>query len=135
MTAKHEGSCLCGAVQYEVDGDFDGFYLCHCQRCRKGAGSAHAANLFSSTATLTWRSGEDRVTRFDLPTTRHTKCFCSTCGSGLPYRTPYGELLVVPAGGLDSKMSIRPTAHIFVGSRAAWDDALGEVPRFEGLPT
>jgi hypothetical protein len=52
----------------------------------------------------------------------------------LPYYTPNGELLVVPAGGLDSEVSIEPTAHIFVGSKAGWEEALGEVRRFEGLP-
>ena len=41
------GSCLCGAVKFEVHGDFDSFYLCHCRYCQKDTGSAHAANLFS----------------------------------------------------------------------------------------
>ena len=130
----HVGSCLCGAVRFEVTGSFDGFYLCHCQRCRKDTGSAHAANLFSSTARLQWQSGDVHVHRFDVPSTRHTKCFCVTCGSALPYHTSNGQLLVVPAGSLDSEVSVRPNAHIFVGSRAAWDSALDAIPGFEELP-
>ena len=50
----HVGSCLCGTVRFKVEGEFDSFYLCHCQHCQKDTGSAHAANLFSSSAKLIW---------------------------------------------------------------------------------
>jgi hypothetical protein len=102
MGDKHRGSCLCGAVRFEVEGDFERFYLCHCQHCRKDTGSAHAANLFSSAATLQWLSGESKVTVFNLPNTRHRHCFCSTCGSALPDLQMNGTLLKVPAGSLDT---------------------------------
>ena len=95
------GSCLCGEVTFEIEGDFDNFYLCHCSRCRKDTGSAHGANLFSSTAKLKWLSGVDKVTNFKLPSTQHNKSFCSICGSALPNIQLGGELLVVPAGSLD----------------------------------
>jgi hypothetical protein len=131
---KYSGSCLCGAVHFEVAGDFQQFYLCHCEYCRKDTGSAHAANLFSSTASLKWVSGESQVKLFTLAATRHTKCFCSTCGSALPNVQMNGELLVVPAGSLNSEVPIRPNAHIFVSSKAAWDDALEEIPMVERLP-
>ena len=53
----HKGSCLCGSIEYKVTGDFDNFFFCHCRSCRKDTGSAHAANLFSSTAELKWLKG------------------------------------------------------------------------------
>jgi hypothetical protein len=53
----------------------------------------------------------------------------------LPYRQANGALLVVPAGSLDSELSVRPNAHIFVGSKAGWDQALETVERLEGFPT
>jgi hypothetical protein len=135
MSDKHTGSCLCGAVHFEVEGDFERFYLCHCQRCRKDSGSAHGANLFSSRATLKWRCGEDKVTVFNLPNTRHRHCFCSTCGSALPDMQMNGTLLKVPAGSLDTDVLIRPDAHIFCSSKANWDDALEQVPRVDRLPS
>lgn len=46
MVNKYYGSCLCGRVSYEVSGDFDAFYLCHCSRCQKDTGSAHSAKIF-----------------------------------------------------------------------------------------
>lgn len=129
------GSCLCGEIKFEIEGDFDSFYLCHCSRCRKDTGSAHAANLFSSSAKLKWISGEDKVSNFTLPSTQHTKSFCSICGSALPNIQMAGKLLVVPAGSLDSDVSISPNAHIFVSSKANWDKDLEMVPMIDKLPT
>jgi hypothetical protein len=129
----HSGSCLCGTVNFEIAGDFDSFYLCHCQHCQKDTGSAHAANLFSQSAKLTWLAGEDAVTSYTHPGTRHNKSFCKLCGSALP-NTQIKGLLVVPAGCLDTQISMLPTAHIFTSSKAAWDGEFGELPRFAGLP-
>lgn len=134
MNNKHSGSYLCGDVRFEVTGDFERFFLCHCGRCRKDTGSAHAANLFSSTATLHWLSGEDKVRTFRVPATRHERNFCSTCGSALPGLQMNGALLVVPAGSLDSAIDIRPDAHILVASRADWDNRLEDIPGIDGLP-
>ena len=131
---QHAGSCLCGAVRFEVDGDFERFYLCHCSHCRKDTGSAHAANLFSSKARVRWLSGEERISHFRLPGTRHARSFCAVCGSALPSVQMDGALLVVPAGSLDSAVPIAPDAHIFTTSRAGWDAALERVPSREGLP-
>lgn len=131
---KHSGSCLCGAVRFEVDGDFEHFYLCHCEYCRKDTGSAHAANLFSTKAALRWLSGQDKVKEFTLPSTEHCKSFCSVCGSALPSLSMNSTLLVVPAGSLDGDISVRPNAHIFGSSRANWDQALEEVPTNERFP-
>jgi hypothetical protein len=134
MGHKHSGCCLCGEVRYEVEGDFEHFYLCHCEHCRKDTGSAHAANLFTSTGELKWLSGADKVKHFTLPSTRHSKSFCSICGSALPSIQMNGALLVVPAGSLDSKVVIRPDAHIFIASRADWDSAFEDVPQLAGQP-
>jgi len=134
MSNRHAGSCLCGAIRFEIAGEFQRFYLCHCEYCRKDTGSAHAANLFSSTASLKWVSGKDKVREFNLPATRHGKCFCGTCGSALPMKQMNGELLMVPAGSLDGEVLIRPTAHIFASRRASWDEGLEQVPTVDGFP-
>ncbi len=128
------GSCLCGGVAFEITGPFESFFLCHCSRCRKDTGSAHAANLFSTRATLTWLSGEDLVRSYQLPATRHQRSFCGTCGSALPRVQMDGALLVTPAGSLDTPLSIRPTAHICCADQAAWEQGLADAPRLDGLP-
>ncbi|MDO6564171.1 GFA family protein [Amphritea sp. 1_MG-2023] len=129
----HLGSCLCGTVSFTIKGEFDSFYFCHCHHCQKDTGSAHSANLFSQSAKLVWQSGSDAVTSFTLPDTRHNKSFCKLCGSALP-STQVAGLLIVPAGCLDTEISMLPTAQIFSSSKADWNGELGEVPEFEGLP-
>jgi hypothetical protein len=133
LMTDHFGSCLCGNVSFEIKGEFENFYLCHCKHCQKDTGSAHAANLFSNSAQLVWQSGADAVNSFTLPGTRHSKSFCNLCGSALP-STQIAGLLVVPAGCLDTEITMLPTAHIFSSRKAAWDGELGAVPKFEGLP-
>jgi hypothetical protein len=113
----------------------DQFYLCHCQRCRKGSGSAHASNLLSSNAQLTWIAGEDLVKTFRLPTTQHTRSFCLECGSALP--SYEGDLLLIPAGSLDNSpvSKLAPSAHIYMKDKAEWDEGLEHVIHFDELPS
>lgn len=134
--SETRGACLCGAVRYEIEGDFERFFLCHCSRCRKGTGTAHAANLFSSTARLHWLAGEDRVKAFTVPGTRHTRSFCADCGSAVPkMKEKDGRtMLVVPAGSLETPVALRPVAHICMDDRANWDEALETVPKLPGMP-
>ncbi|MCF7513973.1 GFA family protein [Pseudoalteromonas sp. L23] len=132
MKEMFAGSCLCGQVKYLVEGNAQGFYLCHCEYCQKDTGSAHAANLFFQNAVLTWLAGEKLITRFILPNTKHVKAFCTCCGSALPNQQPVG--LVVPAGSLDDAPSLTPTAHLFIASKAKWDEKLEQVLAFETLP-
>ena len=135
MNNTHLGSCLCEEVKFEITGNFDHFYLCHCKYCQKDTGSAHAANLFSTTAQLHWISGEQKITSFNLPSTRHGKSFCKVCGSAVPNYQMEGKLLVVPAGSLNSGLSMSPDAHIFYSSKACWDENLEHIKRFEKFPS
>ena len=128
------GSCLCGEVKFEIDGDFESFYLCHCKFCQKDTGSAHASNLFSSTAKLVWKSGRDKIKTYHLPSTKHMKAFCSNCGSALPSLQIDGKVLAVPAGSLNQDVSIKPNAHIFTSSRANWEYDLDNIMSYEQLP-
>ncbi len=131
---KHKGSCLCGDVAYEIEGDFDAFYLCHCHHCRKDTGSAHGANLFSRTAKLRWIRGEDQITTYNHLGEGHIKSFCKICGSALPNIQDSGRLVVVPAGSLDTILTMRPQGHIFMSDKAKWDSALEKVTKFQELP-
>lgn len=134
MNSKHLGSCLCERVKYEVEGIFQSFFLCHCRFCQKDTGSAYAANLFSKNSKLSWLSGESFVKTFNLPNTRHIKSFCSECGSAVPSIQSEGELIVVPAGSLDVPIQIKPNAHLFVASKARWEENLEALQAFEGFP-
>ena len=129
-----KGSCLCGKVQFEIEGEFEQFFLCHCQYCRKDTGSAHAANLFSTTARLNWIYGQDLVRTYRLPSTQHSKSFCTNCGSAVASMQMQGKLLVTPAGSLDDPITKVPDAHLFIASKAGWDNELDKVKKLDKLP-
>jgi hypothetical protein len=115
------GSCLCGAVSFEASPPFQRMLHCHCSRCRKCSGTGHATNLLAGPTSVRWLSGEELISRYDLPTATHfSKWFCSRCGSPVPRVGRNGQFAVIPAGALDDAPPIAPTAHIFWASRAPW---------------
>lgn len=126
------GSCLCGAVTYEVRAPFLRFAHCFCSRCRKATGSSHAANLYISPDHLAWTSDQDSVVRFDLPSAQSfATTFCRNCGAPLPHHTRSGREVVVPAGSLDNVPSLKPQANIFWSSRAPWACGSAALPNFD----
>lgn len=130
---KFEGGCLCGEVEFEIEGEFESFFLCHCSRCRHVSGTAHASNLFSKQAKLTILKGHEKIKDFKVDGTRFMTTFCTVCGSKLP-KDHNGKMLQVPAGSLKTDLNIKPAAHIFCDSKANWDNELEEVPQFEKFP-
>ena len=124
MSESIHGSCLCGQVSYRVSGPLQSFHLCHCSQCRKSTGSAHAANIFAEAEQIEWLSGEDLIKRY-TPDKEDviSKCFCSHCGSLVPYVSLKSGKLIIPAGSLDSESAIDPVDNIFWSDRADWYDA------------
>jgi hypothetical protein len=124
-----KGSCLCGAVRYEVAGEPQRFVHCHCSRCRKATGTGHASNLFLQPATLRWLSGQEHLQSFKVPeAVRFTNVFCTACGSRLPRQVQDSDVVLVPAGSLDDDAPLKPQARIFYGSRASWSCDAAELP-------
>lgn len=129
------GSCLCGSVAFELRGDARRFFHCHCERCRKASGAAHASNIILKLGDITWTAGERMTRRYKVPEAeRFAVVFCSVCGSPLPRVSPDGSVVVVPAGSLDHEPEVAPEARIFGGSRAAWSCAEGDLPVFDTYP-
>jgi len=128
------GTCLCGAVTFEVTDRFRQFNICHCKQCQRATGSAHASNLFVDPEAFRWRQGEDRVKRFDVPGRAISNAFCVECGSGLPYLSRAGKLIVVPAGTLDVAAGTWPAMrHIFWVERANWYDDVAGAEKFDAF--
>jgi hypothetical protein len=128
--AAVRGSCLCGDVGFEITAPPTLARYCHCSRCRKARAAAHAANLFVPAAGLRFTRGEQRLVSYKIPDAlRFTQCFCERCGGKLPRVDPERQLAVVPMGALDTDPGVRPSAHIFVGSKAAWDEIHDGLPQ------
>lgn len=126
------GSCLCGAVAYELTAAPLRAVNCHCSRCRRARSAAFASILFAPVRYVRGAEGLAGYTLPDAP--RFTYAFCPACGSGLP-RADQGDAPVgVPMGTLDDDPGLRPQAHIFVGSKAPWYSIRDALPQFAAFP-
>jgi hypothetical protein len=123
------GSCLCGQVSYQIEGQTTAFYHCHCVRCRKVTGTGHASLIRIKTDSIEWLQGESLINSYKVPeAVRFKNDFCSQCGASLPRHFPNLGMVVLPAGTLDHEPDIKPEARIFCDSRAHWscsDDITG----------
>ena len=116
-----KGSCLCGQVTYEIEGESIAFSHCHCLRCRKSSGTGHTSNIRVEADKVTWTSGEALLKSYKVPEAERFKTvFCSECGSSLPRHFPDYGFIILPAGTLDSELDIEPKARIFYASKADW---------------
>ncbi len=130
-----EGSCLCGAVRYEAEGQPMFMQSCHCQRCRRARGAAHGTNLFFKLDQFRWISGQDRVSEYKLPEARfHTVAFCNQCGSAVPKASVERGIAILPAGALDTDPPMRPQRHIFTNYKADWFEITDSTPQFPEAP-
>jgi hypothetical protein len=130
----HSGSCLCGAVKYEVRGDFQQTVYCHCGRCRKAGGSAFATNAVAATKDFVVVQGEESLKKFSTPAGVN-RYFCSNCGSPIiSSRDSMPDVLRVRVGSLDTPLDKPPSAHIFVGSKAAWWEIRDPLPQHAERP-
>jgi hypothetical protein len=128
------GSCLCGGITFAYERAVTQVGMCHCSLCRKVSGTASNAVLVVPADSLRWLSGAELRQEYAKPsgwgTTR-----CARCGSPVPRKMPGAEAYWVPAGVLDDDPGVGVAGHIFVGSKAPWDEIAGSAPQFqEGIP-
>jgi hypothetical protein len=126
----HSGSCLCGAVHYEFDGDVGPLVFCHCSRCRKAQGGALAAVVPVATSTFRITAGVESLGDYVAPSGLHRR-FCRNCGSPIfTSRENLPDVVRVRVGTLDTPLAKGgPDQHIFVGSKADWDHIHDDAPQ------
>jgi hypothetical protein len=123
------GRCECGEVRYQVADAFRYAQNCHCSRCRAATGSAFKPFAGIEREKLELTRGGDRLLVVGEPTLNDTRC--ATCGSLLYSVVRDGAYVHVALGSLVDAPSIRPTAHIFVGSKAPWYEITDGLPQFD----
>jgi hypothetical protein len=128
-----KGSCLCGGVTYQVDGDAELMAHCYCSMCRKCHGAPFVTYIGVTTSRFRWVKGQDLIAEYESSPGNH-RGFCRICGSALAPRVPAEPLFFLPAGTLDDDPGTRPQAHIFVGSKAPWVDIEDDLPQFSEFP-
>jgi hypothetical protein len=122
----HRGSCLCGAVRFEVTGSLPPPDACHCSQCRK-----HSGHYFASTdvprAALTIH-GEDNLTWF-RSSEKVRRGFCSTCGSSLFWDPIYKDWIGIAMGAFEMPTDTKLRIHIFVADKGDYYDIKDGLPQ------
>ena len=97
------GSCLCGAVKYQIDGGLRPIVGCHCTQCRKTSGHYVAATQALSAdlridgvSNLSWYQSSESAKRG----------FCKTCGSQLFWTEFSSAYISIMAGTIDGETGL-----------------------------
>lgn len=127
------GHCLCGQVEFEIDGGRFKLYQCHCSLCRRQAGAmSNAATIVTSNG-FRWLRGAELISSWKKETGFRSD-FCSACGSPVPNPLRNMPYFWIPAGLLDNNGELEVVAHLCVASKAHWDSAPGRGACYDELP-
>lgn len=129
-----KGRCLCGAVEYEVEDAFRYAMNCHCSNCRRATGSAFKPFAGIESDKLRLVGGQDAVSIYGDVAKAHD-VHCGRCGSLLYSVVNDGATVHVTMGTLAEAPRIRPSAHIFVASKAPWYEITDSLPQYAEFPT
>lgn len=122
------GECFCRTVRYAVADQFAYAMNCHCSNCRRTTGAAFKPFAGIARGRLNVTRGEDAIMTYG-DTAGHD-AHCGRCGSLLYSVVREGAFVHVAMGTLVDNPSIRPTAHIFVGSKASWFAITDDLPQY-----
>ena len=122
----HEGSCLCGAVRFSVEGELHAPDACHCSQCRRWSGHFWAsADVPRSAVTI---EGEDNL-RWYQSSEKVRRGVCSTCGSALFWDVPGREKIAIAMGAFDKPTGTQLGIHIFVADKGDYYDIADGLPQ------
>ena len=109
------GSCLCGAVRYEITGTLRDVVICHCATCRKTHGHIGA---YTATPKTALQLTESRGLRWYASSAIARRGFCGDCGSTLFWErvATESEYVSIAAGTLDAPTDLTTTLQIYVAS-------------------
>ncbi|MBL4805716.1 MAG: GFA family protein [Rhodobacteraceae bacterium] len=122
----HKGSCMCGAISFEVEGDLPGPDACHCTNCRKSSGH-YAAGTDVKKAALSV-TGAENVTWY-ASSKKVNRGFCKTCGSALFFDPPHLDWIGISMGAFDTPTQTKLAIHIFVADKGDYYDITDGLPQ------
>ncbi len=114
MEKLHNGSCLCGAVKFEVTGPLPPPTACHCSHCRKHSGHFEASTDVPRSAVTI--HGSDKLTWY-RSSEKARRGFCSTCGSSLFWDPIEKDWTGIAMGAFDTPTETKVVKHIFVADK------------------
>lgn len=125
------GQCRCRAVTYAVADAFAYAVNCHCSNCRRATGSAFKPLAGIRIEDIRITDGADSIMAVGEATEPYVHC--GKCGSLLYAVVRDGRFAHVTMGTLVDTPSIRPSHHIFVGSKAEWFEINDDLPQYHGF--
>jgi hypothetical protein len=129
--AVHRGSCVCGAVTFEVGGALEGPDACHCSICRKVSGHYWASTDIPRE--LVTISGEDSI-RWYQSSEKVRRGFCSTCGTPLFWDSAGRAKLGISMGAFEKPTDTHLVIHIFTADKGDYYEIADSVPKNETHP-
>jgi hypothetical protein len=125
----HKGSCLCGAVRFEVASDLDGPDACHCIQCRKHSGHYFVSTDVKRDALSV--EGMDNVAWY-ASSRRARRGFCKICGASLFFDPLTGrDWIGVAMGAFDGPTGTKMHIHVFTSEKGDYYDIADGLPRNE----
>jgi hypothetical protein len=116
------GSCLCGAIRFELSELPTQAGYCHCTRCQRRTGTAASAQARIDGRTFRLTAGEDALAAWRHPDGGFEKCFCRRCGSHLFSRHPVDATqMSIRMAAFDEDPGVRPSWRTYVAYAAPWE--------------
>ena len=128
-----KGSCLCGSVEFEVDGDEFNIYQCHCTLCKKQSGTTSNSSAIVGKESLRFIRGSELISSW-VKDTGFRSDFCSKCGSPVPNPLRGFDLYWVPVGLLPVSTKITVVAHLCTSTISSWHLLEPGVSKFQDVP-
>jgi hypothetical protein len=130
---KLTGSCLCGAIKFECDGEPLTAVFCHCRNCQKAHSAPYAAAVLmppSSIRVLQSASLRRHETIADSGSAVFRE-FCGLCGTHLfSGGAAFPELKSIKIAALDDPNSVVPVVHVWTEQEIEWARVDDDSPRF-----
>lgn len=127
----HKGSCLCGAVRFEVDCPLKPPDACHCTQCRKTSGHFFVSTDVPKSAVTI--HGEERLSWYQN-SDKARRGFCSTCGSSLFWEPLHHDFLGIAMGAFETPTDTHIHLHIFVANKGDYYEIADGRPQYQQTP-
>lgn len=128
-----QGSCLCGAVTYEVDRLDMPIGHCHCRTCQKAHAAAFATTAGVERQHFRWTTGERHLSHYESSVDKR-RWFCSVCGTHLMAERAGQPHVILRVPTLDEDPGMRPTVHIWRSHGVPWLAHGDELPSYDEWP-
>jgi len=127
----HPGSCLCGAVRFEVAGELPAPDACHCTRCRKASGHVFVSTDVARAALRI--TGEDNICWYSS-SIKARRGFCRICGATLFWDPSAGDWIGIAMGAFDGPTHTQIAMHIYVADKGDYYQITDDAPQLRQLP-